>query len=201
MSGHYSKFNLNTYLGTPYFQAHCPKDYPVDRVLLACRIYHNLPENLQKLASLSKHWEMRHRDQDSIAEIDKWYDDEGYELNPSTGERMTEDAIEESWAGCYNPPPDEGQYRTMDITIPPEGFADPNTWEPEEKEPDLVDREDLTEAQILSDIASRGFKATAKEYGVPDKWLPEIKSEKELARTILDMHGKPWPKIENGGGQ
>ena len=30
----------------------------------------------------------------------------------------------------------------------------------------------LTEDNILSDIASHGFKRTAEEYGVPDRWLP-----------------------------
>jgi hypothetical protein len=69
----------------------------------------------------------------------------------------------------------------------------------EEEEIDLVDREGLTEAQVLSDIASRGIKATAREYGVPEDWLSGITSDKQLAHTILDMHGKPWP-VPTGPG-
>lgn len=97
------------------------------------------------------------------------------------------DAQWERW-----PSPD---IQVEDIPVPDGGFADPDTWEEPEKEeePDLVDREGLTEALVLSDIASRGRKRTAEEYGVPASWLSRVKSDEDLARMVLEMHGKPWP--------
>src|SRR5262249_37521203 len=111
-----------------------------------------------------------------------------------TGARLTDKEIDDEWIRWQDDELDK--FEVDDIPIPPGGFADPDTWEePErEEEPDLVDREGLTEAQILSGVTSRGIKATAYEYGVPDEWLSNDTSDKELARMILDMHGKPWPR-------
>jgi hypothetical protein len=188
MSIYYSKHLLNSYWSTPYFQAHIPADYPVGITLQKCRAFRHLPPNLKQLATLARQWSLRVNGE--VDGIDRWYDEDGYELNPDTGKRLSDKEIDAQWDGLDYP-----DFMVVDIPVPPGGFADPDTWEPEAEEEDVdtVDRSGMTEAQLLGDITSRGREATAREYGVPVDWLSDIESDQELARMILDMHGKPWP--------
>jgi hypothetical protein len=194
MTVHYSRYGLNTYRGMPYFQEQVPADYPQHPVLQKCRAFRRLPPNLRRLSELAKRWAKRHYPDADFNQIDLWYDDDGYELNPDTGERLTDQEIDDEWDRLGDLGLDD--FEVEDIPIPPGGFADPDTWEPPAPEPDLVDRSGLTEAQVLSDIASRGRAATAREYGVPQWLLVKMRTESELARTILAMHGQPWSQYE-----
>lgn len=192
MSQHYSRYLLNTYSATPYFRANIPSDYPLDGVLTACRSFRKLPANLRKLAGLAKQWASRvypvsDYDQANgrFDGIDRWYDDAGNELDQATGQPMTDQEIEAQWAN-YGPP--DATLATQDISIPADGFPDPDTWEPqpvtEASQPD----DGLTEEQVLSDISSRGIDATARAYGVQPEELDGVKSVKDAVRLILEKH-------------
>ena len=86
MSIFISRFALNTYSATPYFHARCPPIYPMSRVLQHCERFHRLPPRLRELATQSRRWARRHG---AIPiDIDLYYDAEGYELNPGTGQRL-----------------------------------------------------------------------------------------------------------------
>jgi len=170
MSAHYSKFVLNTYAGTPYFQAHIPAGYPIYLVLQKSRAFRRLPRNIKQLAELAKRWALLHEPEDAgPRDIDRWYDDKGNELDPDTGRRLTDAEIDSGW----NPDPSLASLTVRDIPIPPGGFADPDVWEPEEPEPEKPDPEDIpTREQLLRDIATRGRKDTAAAYGIPEDELP-----------------------------
>ncbi len=205
MSAHYSKYGLNTYYAVRYFRAHVPADYQLGLVLIKSRAFHRLPPRLRELAALAKLWTCRTYPENpaGIQDIERWYDADGYELDPGTGHRLTDEEIDDQWSG-----PSGGQgadlaaFVVEDIPLPAGGFADPEAWEPAPVEDtDLVDRDGLTETQILSDIASRGRKATAEEYGVPANWYTRVTSDEGLARMILSMDGKPWPVSTTGKGE
>lgn len=186
MSAHYSKFLLNTYCGTPYFQAHCPPDYPVNFVLLKCRAFRRLPPNLRRLSALAKRWAAKNGYTAVVEEMRHWYDAEGYELDSLTGHRLTDAQVEADWAGIE--PPD---IKVEDIPVPAGGFPDPDTWQPPEAaaEDDAGDEDGPTEAQVLSDIAGHGRARTAQEYGLPAEQLAGIGSDRELAQLILRNRG------------
>ena len=195
MSVHFSKWLLNTYAATPFFQAHVPADYPLSLVMIKSRTFHGLPARLRELAKLAKAWACRAYPYPAGVEgIEQWYDAEGFELNPDSGRRLTAAEIESEWAALgYGP----AELVETDIPIPPGGFADPATWESPEDAPELVDRADLTEDQILRDIASRGRDWTAGAYGVPETWLADVKTDQDLVTTILQMDGQPWPLVDS----
>lgn len=189
MSAHYSKFYLNVHRTSPYFHAHLPPDYPLDKVIMACRAYRRLPPNLRELSELSAKWKQRvwgtSTDENTV---DGWYDEDGSELNPSTGKKLTDKEIDAEWERLGPIDID-----IEDIPIPEGGFANPDTWEPEPEGVGLCDRSELTEEGIVNDVASLGLERTAREYGIPSSWLPRIKNGKDMARAVLGMHGKPWP--------
>jgi hypothetical protein len=182
MSIYYDKYDLNTYYGAPYFQAHIPADYPLHLVLQKSRAFRRLPPRLRELSVLAKRW-VQHIDPIANDEQDQWYDDDGYELNPGTGRRLTDEEIDAEWdmlESRWGKP----NVKIEDIPLPAGGFADPDTWEePPKEEPVGVfmwgrfwpDPEDClpTKAQLLNDIASRGREATADEYGIPIDQLPD----------------------------
>ncbi len=203
MSVYYSKYDLNTYRVTPYFDAHIPADYPLARVLQKSRAFRRLPARLRELSALAKQWARRsYPDLADMSGIDRWYDDDGYELDPETGHRLTDEEIDQDWIRWSD---DElAAFVVEDIPLPAGGFANPDTWEEPApvEEIDLVDRisEGLTESQVLSDIASRGRERTAAEYGVPKSWLARVTSDENLARMVLDMDGKPWPSDTESEG-
>lgn len=183
MSVYFSRFNLNTYSGTPYFQAHCPTDYPLSRVLQKCRAFRRLPPNLRGLSALAKKWAANHYPA-VVAEVDHWYDAAGNELDPSTGEPMTDAQIDAQWPW---PLPD---VEVTDIPVPHGGFPDPDTWQPKQETDADADDADgdsdrPTEAQILGDIAGHGRALAARTYGIPDEQLAGIKTDRELAQAIL----------------
>jgi hypothetical protein len=187
MSAHFSKFSLNTYPGTDYFQAHAPADYPLSLVLQKCRAFRRLPPNLKELAARSRRWARRvHPEDYRQAEIDRWYDAQGYELDPGTGRRLTDAEIDADWERWEVP-----DIEVTDIPVPEGGFADPATWEPPppavEDEPDPD--EGISEAQLLSDIASHGREYVAKEYGVPADRLAQVGSDLDLAKLIRGVVG------------
>ena len=166
VSAHYSKFYLNTYAGTPYFQAHLPPDYPIFLVLQKARAFRRLPKNIKLLAGLAKQWAALHSDdEDDPNGSADWYDANNNELDPSTGKRLTDKEIDEHWQGS-------GAVlgTVLDIPTPPGGFADPDEWEPP-PEP-VAERRRPSDAQLLSDIASHGRARTAEEYGIPESDLP-----------------------------
>jgi len=173
MSIYYDKFGLNTYYGTPYFQAQLPQGYPLGFVLQKCRAFRRLPPNLRKLSALAKRWENRKWPKSPIDtwSIERWYDADGYELDPDTGRRLTDAEIDAGWG---SPATEFAEFATQDIPIPPGGFPDPDTWEePVKKE--VFDPEDCPSlAQLASDVMSRGVKATAEEYGISEKTLAAL---------------------------
>jgi hypothetical protein len=198
MSAHFSKFLLNTYGGTPYFQAHVPEGYPLSRVLQKSRAFRRLPPRLRELAGLAKRWAIRNSPFPAgIVDIEQWYDASGNELEPGTGRRLTDAEIDAQWL----PDATLATFVAKDVPLPPGGFADPDEWESPpadaDKDANLVDRGGLTEAHVLDHVASRGREATAKEYGVPVDQLAHAKTDKDLARMVLDMDGKPWPKRDD----
>lgn len=181
---YYSKYDLNTYRSTSYFDAHLPADYPLGMVLAKCRMFHALPPRLRRLSALAKRWATRHAPI-VVEEVSKWYSPDGYELDPDTGKHLTEEQIEELW-----PKPDEAlkKFEVTDIPLPPGGFADPDTWVPppevEESDEDS-DYTAPTEERLLSEIKSHGREYTARYYGVP---MDGIKSDRALAAAIRSAH-------------
>lgn len=177
MSVHYSRYNLNTYYNTPYFQAYLPKDYPLAEVLRECRAFRRLPPNLQELSRKSKDWLTA---QSGISPTLDGYDDEGYELDLRTGERLTDEQIDAQWD---NKP---AKAKVEDIPIPKGGFADPATWQPKVEPDEPREYEGPSREQIRRDIKSHGAAYTAKYYGVPAGGSAE-----ELAEAIFAELGTP----------
>jgi hypothetical protein len=183
MSDHFSKFGLNTYNATPYFRAHVPAGYPLGDVLVKGRAFRRLPPRLRELSGLAKQWAHRFYSPADIAYAGRWYDPEGYELDPDTGRRLTDAEIDADWdrlgfARAAAPLPD--------VPTPPGGFADPATWEEPPPPPD-PDRDDsgITLAKLVEDIGSHGREYVAKEYGVPRGMLAGVTTDADLARLIL----------------
>src|SRR5262245_53525282 len=186
MSIYYDKFGLNTYWNTPYFRAHIPADYPINGVLLRSRAFRRLPPRLRELSGLAKQW--RTRKWGGIPNVEEWYDDEGYELNPVTGVRLTDEEIDEQWerwGDCGL-----GDFKVEDIPLPPGGFADPDTWEPE-PEPEEPEEIEIHEEQVLADIKSRGQARAIEEYGRPEGF-EEGMSDEDLAHAIMEVRLKRY---------
>lgn len=194
MSAHYDKYGLNTYRTTPYFQAHVPASYPYCLVMQKCRAFRRLPPRLQELAGKAKQWAQRVGGYPAgIMGIEDWYDDEGYELKPGTGMRLTDEEIDAEW-DTYHPNLGLDDFEVDDIPIPPGGFADPDTWE--EPEPE-EDEDGITEEQLLKDIASHGREYVVKDYGIPADQAEKAESDEDLARVILQVVQKR--RADNSG--
>ena len=157
MSLHYSKFALNSYAWTPYFQAVVPPDFPTAAVLRASKMFRDLPPRLREVAVNSKKWAVRHGYDTSG--IDRWYDSDGYELDPDTGARLTDAQVETQW----EPDPDDDIYVEFDL---PEGLPvpDPDSWEPPPPAPDVPEAPDFD--QLLLDVATHGVARVQEEYGI-----------------------------------
>lgn len=185
MSVHYSKCQLNTYSGTPYFAAHCPADYPIGLICQKVQRFRALPPNVQQLAARAKAWATRQRP-GAVRDAEGLYDEAGYELDPATGQRLTDEEVAAMWAGSE--PPD---VEVRDIPVPAGGFPDPATWEPptEADDDDDDDSTGPTEAQLLSDIAGHGRAHVARDYGVSSEQLVGVGSDRELAQLILQKRG------------
>lgn len=185
MSAHYSKFDLNTYKGSDYFLENIPEEYPLEQVLQKCRAFRRLPPNLQKLSTLSKEWCRKHPPSPGDTnEIEAWYDDEGYELNPATGERLTDAEIDAEWDRY----PQLTTFKVVDIPIPDGGFPDVDTWKPTPSKTGPSEESDygITEEQLSKDIASHGAKYTAKYYGIEGDWSDDDRDNEELVRKIME---------------
>ena len=185
---HYSKYKLNTYSTTPYFEAHVPEDYPLSDVMLASRRFHDLPPRLRELSALAKRWAVRNYPYPAgIQGIEEYYDDQGYELDTRTGERMSDAVLNEEWGKVL----DKVKRNVVDIPLPPGGFADPDTWdrppEPEEEDPDAD--QGITEKQLLEDIRLNGRERVVKEHGIHPDVSASTPSDTSLARAILDVIG------------
>jgi len=167
MSIYYSKFDLNTYRSTPYFEVHIPKDYPLCLVMQKCRAFRRLPNHLRKLSRLAKKWAVLNGPS-GRQEIDKWYDSSGNELDPKTGRKLTDAEIDALWG----PDPSLDQFLVTDISIPSGGFADPSTWKIPPGSVVMDDDDYPDKAELLAGIATRGREATAAAYGIPIKELP-----------------------------
>lgn len=179
MTIYYSKCGLNTYRSTPYFQAHIPVDYPGDAVLLNTRAFRRLPARLRELSALAKRWAIRKHPEipGGMWDVKDLYDVEGYELDPDTERRLTDEEIDAGWVR-YGP---RDPRLVQDIPLPPGGFADPDTWEePAPVEDREVDPDAPTEESLLRDIKSHGREYVARDYGVPIK-----QNDRELAHSIF----------------
>lgn len=177
MSAHYSRFGLNTFCGTPYFRACIPSGYPTNQVLQKCRAFRRLPKNLKELAAHAKRWAERNQPE-VVKEMERWYDSAGNELNPSTGQKLTNEEIDSDW----NPAWDDPKFVIKDIPVPDGGFPDPNTWQPvqsDEDKLDDIDQDAPTKESIKRDIASHGLEYTSRYYGV------EGSDEDEVVAAIL----------------
>ena len=185
MSVHFSRYNLNTYSPNPFFSANMPKDYPIGTVCVKSRAFRRLPKNVKKLAALAKQYSMRTNPQYQ-EDIGRWYDDEGYELNPDTRDRLTDEEIDDSWRGVDET--ELAKIKVEDIPEPSGGFPDPDTWEEPAPPPSLEEDEDKndgrpTHAQLLKDIGSHGVEYTAKYYGIP---ADQATNKEALARAIME---------------
>ncbi len=183
MSIYYSKYDLNTYKGTPYFHAHIPMDFPTSIVLNNARSFHRLPPNLYKLATLAKRWAIKHYGwpKTGMPGIEEYYDKLGNELNPETRKPLTDKEIDEQW----NEPADTSLI--VDIPMPEGGFADPDTWEEPPPESD-TDYDGPTEESLFNDIESMGREYVAKDHSIPIKG---IRSDRQLVQAILVARGAP----------
>lgn len=168
MSIYYSKFSLNTYPGTPYFEAHVPEDYPLYPTLRKCRAFRRLPPRLRELAGLSKQWAEANGRLDGIEDIREWYDEEGNELDPDTGRPLTDQEVDAQW----QPEPDLDSFAVADI--PPVGFADPETWRPKSQPSPQDDEEDgPTDARVARAVEAGGYERTSREFGIPVEELQQ----------------------------
>lgn len=200
MTVHYSCYNLNTYLHTPYFRQHIPKGYALDDILIKSRAFRRLPPNLRKLSQLSKQWsQVSKYKPGSVDGIDNYYDDKGNELDPTTKKPMTDQEIDDYWdmitAGEKN------DTKVTDIPHPQGGFPDPNKWTPKHTGDDVsvIDRSDIDEQIVRQDAESRGVNRAAEHYGVPLRWLSKIKTPEQLAKAVMSMHGRPHPGDDDEG--
>jgi hypothetical protein len=194
MSAHFSKYGLNTYYATPYFQAHIPVDYPLERVLMKSHAFRRLPPHLRKLAALAKKWAIRSY-QDTPGgrrDIEQWYDADGYELDPGDGHRLTDEEIDAQWERWTQLNADLAKFKVEDIPLPAGGFADPDTWEEPEKPDEEEEYEGPSEEKLLEDIKSYGRKYTVRYYGIPPEEVKEM-DDKELARAIFVRIGGTRP--------
>lgn len=126
MSVHFSKWLLNSYAATPYFQGHIPADFPLGMVLIGSRTFHGLPPRIRELARLSKVWACHNYPAPAgIEGIEEWYDAEGYELDPDTGRRLSAQEVAVAWDDGNGGP---AGLMGVDIPLPPGGFANPAKW-------------------------------------------------------------------------
>jgi hypothetical protein len=189
MSVYFSRFGLNTYYGTPYFQSQIPDGYPLSLVLQKCRAFRRLPKHLKELSVLAKYWAELHTPEDDLPasmknDIGRWYDSDGNELDPDTGRKLTDEEIDAQWT----PDPTLDTFTVSDIPIPDGGFADPEVWEPEETVEESEPEDRPTREQLLNDIFTRGREATADEYGIPIDQLP---SDPSVPRSMKpDVSGQ-----------
>lgn len=167
MSAHYSKWNLNTYLGTPYFQAFLPEHYPVSLMLQKARAFRRLPPNLRALAGKAKQWVVKNGG--DLSEVNRWYDAAGNELDPDTGRVLTDEEIDAQWQDD----PDLLHVPMSDIPTPPDRLPDPETWVPPTIEATADEDRPPSEEQLRRDIASHGYARTAAEYGIAEGDLPQ----------------------------
>jgi len=168
MSIYYSRYSLNTYRMTPYFEAQLPADYPIEIVLQKCRAFRRLPPNIKALSALAKQWyDRKFRDvpPSQASDIASYYDADGNELDPDTGQKLTDAEIDEQWL-----PPNPSLDAFVVRDLPTTEFADPDTWEPEKEKADEPDRP--TRAQLLRDIVTHGRKDAADEYALTEDQLP-----------------------------
>jgi hypothetical protein len=175
MSAHFDKFGLNTYYGTPYFQAHVSPEYPLSRVLQKSRAFRRLPPRLRQLAALAKRWLLRQRQGQDFYDIQSWYDSAGNELNPNTGRKLTDKEIDDEW-DTFHPDPTLSSFTVEDIPIPPGGFADPDTWEEPvvAEEPDPEESRGFTTEQLASWVMSHGRERVMRDYRLTRlPWWPE----------------------------
>lgn len=176
MSAHYDRLYLNTYAGTPYFQAQLPPDYPIYLTFQKARAFRRLPENIKRLAALSKRWAALHSHDEDVdandpngAIADGWYDANNNELNPFTGEVLTDQEIDKEWESMGFGP---HSLPVADIPVPPGGFADPEEWEPPPPPPE--ERYRPSAARLTLDIYTKGRGAAMDEYGLSEKELDQI---------------------------
>ena len=177
MSVHFSRFALNTYSGTPYFRAHVSEDYPLSLVLQKSRAFRRLPENLRELSEKAKAWAAKH--DAALPGVEDYYDDDGNELDPSSGHPLTDEEIDEQWSE------DESltKFEVKDIPVPDGGFPDPDTWElPEQEEDEPNDR---VEKYLLKQIKEHGRRRVARSEGISDEQLEGIESDEDLVKTII----------------
>lgn len=169
MSAYYSKFSLNSYAGTPYFQAHVPEGFPVYLLLQKARAFRRLPPNLKTLARNSRRWAELH---DAVpGSIAEWYDAQGYELDPNDGHRLTDAEIDAQW----EPDPGLDAVMVTDIPMPPRGFAAPDEWE-------------LPEAPVEAGFSHR-------ELSFSGMWLPlgSRPSRRPTASTSVATRSRQAP--------
>ena len=187
MSVHYSRFDLNTYCTTPYFQAHVPDGYPLSRVLQAYRSFRRLPPNLHELSRLAKRWARQTYPDADFGGIDRWYDAAGRELD-GADRRLSDAEIDAQWPGS----PDAVGLAAGDVPVPEGGWPDPDTWEeppPPEEDTEHDDLGNLTEDALLGMIESHGRERTAQEYGLPPDEARAARSDRSLASAILKAKG------------
>lgn len=164
MSRHYSKYALNSYNHTPYFEAHIPAGYPVNLTLMHARAFRRLPPTLMLLAMKSREWAAANGQ--LLDGIDKWYDSMGHELDPDTGHRLTDKEIDAEWT----PDLAVDTLIVRDIPVPNGGFPDPKKWKPPAPTGATTTP---TKQQLLDDVAAQGLAATEAYYGLDLKVVIE----------------------------
>lgn len=176
MSVHYSKFSLNTYAATPYFRAQLPEGYPLDLILQKSRAYRRLPQNLRKLAGLSKQW--AGKNWEGYEYISEYYDAKGNELDPISGRKLTDDQIDDEWDRL---PPNPALATIAVTDIPSGDFADPDTWVVPANEP-TIDAPP-NEARLRNEIRAYGKDRVSAAYGIPIDKLPDVEQDQPILVT------------------
>ena len=166
---YYSKYSLNTYYSTPYFESHIQQGYPLHDVLQTCGKFLALPPNLRRLSEASRKWAENVPVEEELGAtvppgIENYYDNSGHEIDPETGDILTDSQINELWGA--------NRIRLSRVEDIRAGkLSDPLTWR-------LITQGFEASAprpsphQLMLDIASHGRDRVMKDYGLTASQLP-----------------------------
>jgi hypothetical protein len=186
---------LNTNYATPYFQAQLPEGYPLSLVCQKCRAFRRLPPNIRALAAKASVWADKNFPYRPTVDgqIAQWYDSNNNELDPVTGRPLTDAEIDAEWGSD----PSLDTFTVTDIPIPPGGFPDPNTWQPEEEEVGPLEFYRPSLATVINDLHTQGAVRTADEYGVLQSIKPQEdgdinETKEEFAQRVHRALSSPY---------
>ena len=182
---HVSKFGLALTSATEYFQAFWPVQRDLLQVCNAVKARRKVPVNILRLADNARAWGKRHDYAlENFPDFSDYYDKELRELNPLTGEVLTDEQILETWSTITGEP---ARFEPIpDIELPPGGLPDPDAWTPPIYEEDPQETFTISREQALADIRSHGIARTADEYGIEGgAEMTEDQLAEAISRVLL----------------